>query len=173
MEHHKLNTKGIFKNKLVIQANEHPVSTVFYVHSRFSQEPVLLRNRSSAINRPIINNIPFQHLPAFSGRSFHSGRVTALGSPCLLNCGANAPSLSSLATLQHWFLWTLSQTIPVWKTNEGPKPWGGVRKVKNKWQEDKNKLGRNSPTPWVEASPTKGERVAAPGPCTQPPQLSG
>lgn len=112
MEHHKLNTKGIFKNKLVIQANEHPVSTVFYVHSRFSQEPVLLRNRSSAINRPIINNIPFQHLPAFSGTSFHSGRVTALGSPCLLNCGANAPSLSSLATLQHWFLWTLSQTIP-------------------------------------------------------------
>lgn len=39
----------------------------FSAHSRFLQEPVLLQNRSLAIKRPIISNIPFPHLPAFAG----------------------------------------------------------------------------------------------------------
>lgn len=139
----------------------------FSTHARCIQEPLLLQNRSLAINRPIISNIPRQHLSAFAGR-YEDVVLNQVGYSFrpLLNCGAKAPSVPFEAWLPSNtdFFGSFCKSFCM-KNQWGSKTLGRG-KVGWKINSVKNKFGRDSTTPWVKASPTKGEKVAARDPCT-------
>lgn len=139
----------------------------FSTHARCIQVPLLLQNRSLAINRPIISNIPLQHLPVFAGRY----EDVVLNQVCysfrpLLNCGAKAPSVPFEAWLPSNIDFFGSFCKSFCMKNEWRSKTLGRGKVGWKINSVKNKFGRDSTTPWVKTSPTKGEKVAARGPCT-------